>query len=99
METAQKDGIVTDHEKEMITKIVKDLEAYSSMLEQALNDGMITVEEKVKLYSFRTNMFSQNLKFVNEDKLVTDEEKDLLKILGKMLGEIGDFENRFSNYS
>ena len=61
METARKDGIVTDHEKLMIKQIMERISDYNKILEQALSDNIITSEEKINLYKFRTNIFIENM--------------------------------------
>ena len=77
METARKDGIVTDHEKQMIKQIMERISDYNKILEQALSDDIITSDEKINLYKFRTNIFIENMKFVNEDKIkaILDENR------------------------
>lgn len=99
METARKDGIVNDHEKLMIKHIMEDISDYTEILELALSDDIITLEEKVELYKFRTKMFIDNMKFVSEDQKVTVEEIGLIETLNKILAEMGDIENKYSNFS
>ena len=89
------DGIVSDEEKRMITKIIDDLGTYSKILDQALADGTIDIEDKTKLYSFRTKIYGHNLKLANEDQHVTEDEKDILITLNRILRDIREEEENY----
>ena len=94
MSVAREDGIVTDHEKLMIEKIITKINVYNELLEDALRDGIINADEKAKLFTFRTNTFMENMQFVNEDKIITKDEKQLLETLSKILEQLGNAENK-----
>ncbi len=98
MQTARKDGIVTEHEKLMIQHIMERITDYTEILDQALKDEIITPDEKVELYKFRTKIFVDNLRFVNEDSKITIEEKSMVETLNTILAEMGDIENIFANF-
>ena len=64
----------------------------------ANKDGIISADEKASLFTCRTNTFMENVQFVNQDKIIAEEEKLLLETLSKILEQLDDLENEFTNF-
>ena len=94
MDKAMADGVITEEERTMIRSISNQLDAYTDILQEAMEDGIISLKEKLSLYKFRTGMFHDNIQLVQEDDKVTQDEINLLNLLTGMLSNMGKFEDK-----
>ncbi len=72
------DGKLTRDEFDIIKNVLADLINYSSILEEALNDGIIDDLEKQKLQSQREKVIDKAKLIANKDYIITEEEKKLI---------------------
>lgn len=83
--TAMQDGMITEEENNLISNIVLDVEAYSQMVEQALEDGIIDNIEKVELFEGRIEILEKAYEIARQDHQITDDEKEILKTICKLV--------------
>ncbi|MCE7733539.1 MAG: hypothetical protein GPJ54_01590 [Candidatus Heimdallarchaeota archaeon] len=78
METAGKDGIITDEEREVVDSIEFSLRFYKQMLIDALEDGEITPNEKKMLEGMKERIIKEGY---NVAELVNGVSKDEMNLL------------------
>ncbi|MHA2028178.1 MAG: hypothetical protein ACW99A_21235 [Candidatus Kariarchaeaceae archaeon] len=78
METAGKDGIITQEEQEVIDTIEFSLRFYKQMLIDALEDGEITSDEKRMLENMKERIIKEGF---NVAELVNGVSKDEMNLL------------------
>lgn len=78
METAGKDGVVTDDEREVIESIEFSLRFYKQMLVDALDDGEITPNEKKMLDGMKERIIKEGF---NVAELINGVSKDEMNLL------------------
>ncbi len=79
------DGMITEEENNLISNIVLDVEAYSQMVEKALEDGIINNIEKVELFEGRIEILEKAYEIARQDHQITDDEKEILKTICKLV--------------
>ena len=78
LETAGKDGIITDEEREVVDSIEFSLRFYKQMLIDALEDGEITAKEKKMLEGMKERIIKEGY---NVAELVNGVSKDEMNLL------------------
>ncbi|MHA2252887.1 MAG: hypothetical protein ACXAD7_21165, partial [Candidatus Kariarchaeaceae archaeon] len=78
VDIAVNDGIINDDERNFINAMQSEIETYKSDLTKSLEDGKITINEKLKLVQSRKNMMKKALDTVREDMNITSDEQKLL---------------------
>ena len=73
------DGQITIEEQILITTVVTNVMAYSSILEKAREDGIITDEEMNQLFEQRMKVMENAYHVARDDNKLSDDEKALLK--------------------
>lgn len=94
--TAEKEALFNPEDNKLISTFFLNFELYNWMLEEALSDGIISVEDKAQIYKYRAKIFADNLKLIKQsgEKLTEDEKAILLEIL-RILNELRDKEGKF----
>lgn len=85
MEEAQKDGIISSNELELIKQAEIDLDSYNLVLLDALLDGHISDEEKDMLDTLKETILERAETIASLDGIVEDDERQILQKLGKLL--------------
>lgn len=78
METASKDGIITEEEENLIKGIKISLEFFKSALEHALEDGIITEREEKSLVRIKDLIIEDGFSIANEDELISKDEMNMI---------------------
>ncbi|MDH5402734.1 MAG: DUF4395 family protein, partial [Candidatus Heimdallarchaeota archaeon] len=92
-EIAKKDGKITDKESRLIDQITLDLEAYSSLLDKALEDNVITEQEQRSLWHDRNTLVRKAYEIASEDGNV-DESYSLVEVLIQILTKFEMIEHQ-----
>ena len=82
---ALEDGVITEEERRLISNIVLDVEAYSNMVDKALEDGIINKNERVELFEGRIEILENAYSIAREDRSISSDETELLKSIVKMI--------------
>ncbi len=80
-EKAKEDGVVTEDEKAIIDAVTESLEVYESVFDKAVEDNIITPEERNELLDLEEKMYSDSYFTAMRDNILTEEEALLLKTL------------------
>ncbi len=91
-EAALRDGIITEEENSLISNIVLDVEAYSQMVNKALEDGVIDGAEKIELFEGRMEILEKAYEIAREDHKITDDEKEILKTICKLVLNLAKYQ-------
>lgn len=78
METAGKDGVITDDEAEVIESIEFSLRFYRQMVVDALEDGVITPTEKHMLEGMKERIIKEGYNIAEAINGVSKDEMNLL---------------------
>ncbi len=78
METASKDGIITDEEAEVIECIEFSLRFYKQMVLDALEDGIISPTEKHMLEGMKERIIKEGFNIAEAINGVSKDEMNLL---------------------
>ncbi|MCY3414632.1 MAG: hypothetical protein INQ03_23485 [Candidatus Heimdallarchaeota archaeon] len=89
---AGSDGKITDDEKELLNTIAEALEQYYELLEEVVEDSMIDENEYKQMKEYEKKLFSIAEKKALEDDNLSEDEKNILKMLRDLLDEIGTLE-------
>ena len=95
VDIAVNDGIISDDERNFINVMQNEIENYKSDLTKSLEDGKITINEKLQLVKSKKNMMRKALDTVREDMNITSDEQKLLDGLDEKLKELDTFEKQF----
>ena len=79
--TALHDGIITPEEDKLISKIVLDVEAYSSLVDKAFEDNVISEEERIELFEGRIKILEKAYAVARDDARITGDEAEILKTI------------------
>ena len=82
---ANRDGLITDEEKEIISQVEFDSNFYELMLSDALEDGIITDEENEKLHDISQSMLQRAEIIANIDGKLSEDEKALIEKLTEII--------------
>jgi ATP-binding cassette subfamily B protein len=85
-----KDQIVTDDEYNLLVNILNSVHRYGSVLDQALQDGIIDESEMQELISLRQKLIDDAYSIAKEDDVINPEEQE---ILDRLLGIIQEFQD------
>lgn len=78
IETASKDGVITQEESKMIESIEFSLRFYKKLLVDALEDGVVTSEEKESLEKMKDGLIDDAYKVAEEIDGISKDEMNLL---------------------
>lgn len=92
MDIAKTDGVVSDDEKNLIAVVEKEIRDYHFALTQALEDGVITRQEKLSLINKRLTFVRKVFDTVQKDMKVTDDEEALLSAVMQKLEDFTKIE-------
>ncbi|MCE7736870.1 MAG: hypothetical protein GPJ54_18445 [Candidatus Heimdallarchaeota archaeon] len=91
---AKENGTITYQEFEIMRQVRYDVSEYQNALAKALDDGIITSEEKHTLAKMKDDILQNVVTVANFDKVVDDEEKGLIvkitQIVNEYLAEMED---------
>ncbi|MHA2031564.1 MAG: hypothetical protein ACXAC2_04835 [Candidatus Kariarchaeaceae archaeon] len=82
---ALEDGIITPEENKLISNIVLDVEAYTNMVDRALEDGVISKSETNELFEGRIEILEKAYAIAREDRKISKDEIELLKSIVNMI--------------
>lgn len=82
---AQKDGIITPEEYDILEQVRIDADAYHVMLQECLEDGTISKEEAEQLHKLKDLIMERALLIATIDGTFDDDERELLKKLSEIL--------------
>ena len=92
LDIANKDGIVSDDEKNLITSIEGEIKKYSTELGTALEDGILDRNERLKLMNQRLNLVRKVFDTVQADMKITMDEQDIMDATMNRLSELSKME-------
>ena len=92
LEIANKDGIVSDDEKNLITSIDEEIRKYSNELGKALEDGILDRSERLRLMNQRLNLVRKVFDTVQADMKITMDEQDIMDATMNRLNELSKME-------
>ena len=95
MKIAQLDLLVTDEEKRAIEKILEEMKKYKVKLDEALEDHIITPQEKMNLFASKMEIVRNTVKMLNTDFKVTKDEEALLEGLHNLIAKLTKEERKF----
>lgn len=87
MEAAQKDGVITSEEKDIIDQVRVDADSYNMMLEESLSDGTINDYEAEKLGDLKQMILDRAELIAKVDGELDNDEQQLLKKLSEILNK------------
>ncbi|MDH5403499.1 MAG: TerB family tellurite resistance protein [Candidatus Heimdallarchaeota archaeon] len=82
---AMNDKIITAEELQIIQQFTFDLTKFKDLINEALEDGIITNEEKNYLNNFKEKILNNVQEVANLDNVVEDEEKVLINKISQIL--------------
>ena len=82
------DHLIDKDEKELLDSIMANLKEYGKILEDALDDHVITEEEKIELLLARTKLLQEAEEVAGKDDVITDEEAKIIDKLMKIVHEL-----------
>jgi hypothetical protein len=85
IEKAEEDGIITEEEAKIIEKGKENLDKYITMVNQALEDDIITQDERNNLIDLEEKMMSDSYFVALEDNILDRDELLLLTTLYKTI--------------
>lgn len=85
MEIAEKDGIVTTEEREIIEQVKFDSDVYQLMLNDAYEDDVISEAERANLEKLKDMILQRAEIVANLDDVITEDEQNLLEKLSEVL--------------
>ncbi|MDH5404428.1 MAG: hypothetical protein OEY49_18150 [Candidatus Heimdallarchaeota archaeon] len=85
LEIANRDGIVTPEEKDIIKQVEIDADSYLVMLAEANDDGIISDEEKLRLQELKELIKDRADLIAGLDGKIEDDERRLLEKLTELL--------------
>ena len=84
-EKALQDGIITADERDLLVSIQYNAALLEVYIEDALEDGIINRTEAAKIKKLEENLINKAWKVAEADGEITDEEKELIEALIKLL--------------
>ncbi|MCH8906272.1 MAG: hypothetical protein IH840_04205, partial [Candidatus Heimdallarchaeota archaeon] len=78
LQTAARDGVITDEEAEIVDKIEYSLRFFRQMLVDAMADGVITQEEQDSLIRMKDKMIEEGYNVAEASSDVSKDELNLL---------------------
>ena len=88
METAMDDGTISEDELSILHSVMNNLRDYGEAVERALEDHVITEEEKAELLKINQKLIQDVESTIMQDGIVTHEEMNLLNRLARVMNEI-----------
>ncbi len=85
MEAAQKDGIVTEQELEIIRQVEVDADSFNVILTEAQDDGVISSREKSKLEKLKVLITDRAETIASLDGVIDKDEKAILSTLADLI--------------
>ncbi|MCY3410767.1 MAG: hypothetical protein INQ03_03930 [Candidatus Heimdallarchaeota archaeon] len=89
---ALEDGRMTVDETRIITTAMRTAISFDEYLIQALDDSVITEEEKERLNQLLDRIYVEAEKQAMRDDVVSDDEKELLSKLATFISSVKDKE-------
>lgn len=89
---ANKDGIYSDDEKNLIKTVESEVRKYSYELNKAMSDGILDKGEKLNLMNQRLVLVRKVFDTVQKDMKITMDEQDIMDALMNRLNELSDHE-------
>ena len=96
LKVAHKDGKVSADELNMLEKAEMGIAEYEDALSNALKDGFITPEEQQKLDSIKTKLLSEVQNAIDQDRVISEDEQELLFKILKLMGQLADLEDELT---
>jgi uncharacterized tellurite resistance protein B-like protein len=96
VEIANRDGIVSDDEKNLISSIENEIKKYSEELEKSMEDGILDRNEKLRLMNQRLTLVRKVFDTVQADMKITMDEQDIMDEAMKRLSELSGMEEEAS---
>ena len=85
MEEANKDGVITEDEMEIIKQVEVDADSYSLVLAEAEDDGVIDENEAKFLGDLKSLILERAETIAGLDDVISEDEKALLGKLSEIL--------------
>lgn len=85
---ATKDGVFRLDESILIKNIIANLETYTKIIDEALEDGVVSGTERLQLFHSRMALMQDAIKTASVDDTISKAEFNLLKKIQKILDEI-----------
>ena len=89
---ANKDGVVTEEEQQLIDKILLEVENYETVFKEAISDQKLDAGERLKLFKAKLNILRNAAKAVHEDLHVSQDEEEILKGLRSIFPDMQESE-------
>ncbi|MCY3414412.1 MAG: hypothetical protein INQ03_22385 [Candidatus Heimdallarchaeota archaeon] len=93
-EVALADQKITMDEYLIIRGFTDNIERYIELLEQCLEDNIVTTEEKKQLFDLRSRMMQDAIETANDDRVINPDEFIMLQSISELLEIIEDLEAR-----
>jgi len=87
LEEANKDGVISEDELEIIKQVEVDADSYALVLAEAIDDGMIDDKEAAFLNELKSLIMERAETIAGLDDIVSEDEKALLAKLSEILAE------------
>ena len=94
LKIANRDGIVSEDEKNLISSIEGEIHKYSTELVKAMEDGVLDRNEKLRLMNQRLNLVRKVFDTVQADMKITMDEQDIMDAAMQRLSELGKMEEQ-----
>jgi hypothetical protein len=85
MEIARKDGVISDQEVEIMKQLNLDIPKYVQMLKEARKDGVIDLQEEMKLEEFKHQIIQKASNIAINDYTLSEDEKEILLKLTEII--------------
>ena len=89
---ANKDGVYSDDEKNLINVVESEVQKYSYELNKAMADGILDKGEKLTLMNQRLVLVRKVFDTVQKDMKITMDEQDIMDALMSRLSKLSDLE-------
>lgn len=87
LKIAERDGVITSEEFELLEQVRVDADSYSMNLIDAKSDGVITEEEATRLAKLRNQILERAQIVAEIDGVLSDDEKVILNTLKEFINK------------
>ena len=92
---ADQDGKVTGEEQLLLDSIMVQIEKYKNILDEALSNGKIDQQERIRLFQGKLNIIQMAVSEIRQDLIVSTEEQAIMNRLQQLLPKISEYEEQF----
>ncbi|MCY3410543.1 MAG: hypothetical protein INQ03_02795 [Candidatus Heimdallarchaeota archaeon] len=95
MGLAKQLGIKDASENKIISNFYANYDFYNSILEKAMSDGYISVDNKVELYKYRASIITDDFKIIKQDDKVSKNDVQILTEILRIVDDMRKNEDKF----